>query len=202
MRFLSLRNALFRTCLFRTCVFQYLRFQRPLWALSLELAADCTPDPRYRIALRARQVANSCPTLQDFLWTDRRTDGQTWDRSKYRTSIASLVEINDKLLTTNLITPPPMGERSIVMSVSVCLCVTCLSVRDHIFGTTRPIFTKLFTCVTYGRGSVLVWRSSDTLRKSGFMGDDISAHKARLLEVTAQLRRSAQAALGLAINGA
>jgi len=27
------------------------------------------------------------------------------------------------------------------MSVSVCLCV-CLSLRDHISGTTRPIFTK------------------------------------------------------------
>ena len=39
--------------------------------------------------------------------------------------------------------------------LSVCLCV-CLSVRDHIFVTTRPIFTKF--CVTYGRGSVLFWR--------------------------------------------
>jgi len=64
-----------------------------------------------------------------------------------------------------------MGQRSIVISVSVstqtqalrliivrvikclyvrthiCLCVCmCLSVRDHIFGTTRPIFTK-FLCV-------------------------------------------------------
>jgi len=39
------------------------------------------------------------------------------------------------------------------MSVSVCLCV-CLSVRDHIFGTTRPIFTNFFVHVTYGRGSV------------------------------------------------
>jgi len=35
--------------------------------------------------------------------------------------------------------------RSIVMSVSVCLCV-CLSVRDHIYGTTRPIFTS-FLCM-------------------------------------------------------
>jgi len=32
------------------------------------------------------------------------------------------------------------------MSVSVCVCLcVCLSVRDHIFGTTRPIFTK-FLC--------------------------------------------------------
>ena len=58
-----------------------------------------------------------------------------------------------------LVTQPPIGERSTMTSVSVCLCVclcVCLSVRDHIFVTTRPIFTKF--CVTYGRGSVLFWR--------------------------------------------
>jgi len=37
------------------------------------------------------------------------------------------------------------------------VCV-CLSVRDHIFRTARPIFTKCFVHVTYGRGSVLLWR--------------------------------------------
>jgi len=44
-----------------------------------------------------------------------------------------------------IITPHPIGERSIVMSVSVCVSV-CLRVRlsvdDHISGTTHPIFTK------------------------------------------------------------
>ena len=40
-----------------------------------------------------------------------------------------------------LITPPPIGEQRIAMSVSVCL-----SVRNHIFGTTRPIFTN-FLCL-------------------------------------------------------
>jgi len=40
-------------------------------------------------------------------------------------------------------TPPPIGERSIVMSVSVCLSL-CLSFRDHIFGSTRPIVTEFF----------------------------------------------------------
>jgi len=62
------------------------------------------------------------------------------------------------------------------MSVSVCLCV-CLSVRDHIFGTTRPIFTKFFVHVSYGRGSVLLWRRSDMLRISGFVDDVIFAHQ-------------------------
>jgi len=37
-------------------------------------------------------------------------------------------------------------------------------------------------------------------RASGFMDDVIFAHKPRLLDVAAQLKRSAHAALGLAIN--
>jgi len=59
------------------------------------------------------------------------------------------------------------------MSVSVCLSV-------H---------------VTYGRGSVLLW-----LCTSGFMDVVIFAHKPMLLNVAAQLKRSAHAGLGLAIN--
>jgi len=45
------------------------------------------------------------------------------------------------------------------MSVSVCVSV-CVC---HVFGTTRPIFTILFVHVTYGCGSVLLWRRSDML---------------------------------------
>ena len=75
--------------------------------------------------------------------------------------------------STGIITPPPIGERSIVLSVSVCLSV-CVSVRDHISGITRPIFTNFFLHVTYGRGSVLLWRRSDKLYTSGFMDDVIS----------------------------
>jgi len=83
----------------------------------------------------------------------------------------------------------------------VCLCVSvCLSVRDHIFGTTYPIFTKFFAHVTYGRGSGLLWLRSYTLCTSGFMDDVIFAYKPRLLDVAAQLKRSAHAALGLVIN--
>jgi len=48
------------------------------------------------------------------------------------------------------------------MNVSVCLSL-CFSVHDYIFGTTRPTFTKMFTHVTYGRGSVLLWLRSGTL---------------------------------------
>ena len=58
--------------------------------------------------------------------------------------------------------------------------------------TTRPIFTKFFVHVTYGRGSVLLCRRSDMLCTSGFMDDVIFAHKPMLLDVAAQLKRSAR----------
>jgi len=41
---------------------------------------------------------------------------------------------------------------------------------------------------------------SDTLCTSGFMDDVIFAYKTKLLDVAAQLKRSADAALGLAIE--
>jgi len=72
------------------------------------------------------------------------------------------------------------------MSVSVSVCV-CLSVRDHIFGTTRPIFTKFFVLVINGRGSVLLCRRNDMLCISFLIDDVIFAHKPRLLDFAAQL---------------
>ena len=94
----------------------------------------------------------------------------------------------------HLVTLPPVGERSIVMSMSSVF--VCLSLRDHIFGTTCPIFTKFFVHVTYDPGSVLLWWRSDTLHISGFVDDVISALKLRLLDsagwatVAARLTRS------------
>ena len=87
----------------------------------------------------------------------------------------------------NDVTPPPIWEWRIAISVSVCVFV-----RDRVFGTTRPIFTKLFVHVTCGRGSVLLWRRIDVLctSTSGFMDDVILAHKPRLLDVAAQLKHS------------
>jgi len=85
------------------------------------------------------------------------------------------------------------------LCLSVCLCV-CLSVRERIFRTTRPIFTNIFVHVTYDRGSVLLWWRSDMLCTSSFTDDVIFAHKPRLLDVAAQLKCSAHAALRLAIN--
>jgi len=82
----------------------------------------------------------------------------------------------------------------------VCLCV-CVFVcpRSYLRNYTSNRH-RIFVSVTYGRGSSLFWQRSDTLCTSGFMDDVIFAHKPRLLDVAAQLKRSAHAALGLAIN--
>ena len=87
---------------------------------------------------------------------------------------------------------------SVCLSVSMCVCV-CLSaiLSSELHVRSLPIFLRVRT---YGRGSVLLWRRSDTLCTSGFMDDVMFAHKPRLLDVAAQLTRSAHAALGLAIN--
>jgi len=58
-----------------------------------------------------------------------------------------------------------------------------------------------FLRMLHGRGSALLWRRrSDMLCTSGFMDDVMFACKLRLVDVAAQLKRSAHAALGLAIN--
>jgi len=85
-----------------------------------------------------------------------------------------------------------------VLSVSVCLCVFVCP-RSYLRNCTSDLH-QFFVHVAYGRGSVLLWRRSDMLCTSGFMDDVIFAHKPRLVDVPAQMKRSAYAALGLAIN--
>jgi len=58
---------------------------------------------------------------------------------------------------------------AVLMSVAdflfVCLSVpvsVCLYVREHIFQTRCPIFTKFYVHVTYGRDSVLLGQRRDT----------------------------------------
>ena len=92
--------------------------------------------------------------------------------------------------------PRVMG---VSVCLSVCVCVSvCLSaiISSELHVRSSPSFVH----VTYGRGSVLRWRRSDTLCTSVFVDDVIFAHKPGLLDVAAQLKRSVHAALGLAMN--
>ena len=117
-----------------------------------------------------------------------------------------LAELNDCLREVRVaahhspIRPPPPPDRKAEycderVCVSVCVCLSAIiSSELHV----RSL--SIFVHVTNGRGSVLVWRRSDMLCTSGFTDDVIFAHKPRLLDVAAQLKRSTHAVLGLAIN--
>ena len=74
------------------------------------------------------------------------------------------------------------------------MCV-CLSATISLELQVR--FSPNFVRVTFGRGSVLLRRRSDMLCTSGFMDDVIFAHKLRLLDVAAQLKRSADTVLAI-----
>ena len=89
--------------------------------------------------------------------------------------------------------PPPIGERSIVMSVCVGVSVSvCVFVCQwsYLRSYTSDLH-QFFVHVIYGRGKSVfasddtkispttrnVWRSSDVLRINGFVDDVIFAHK-------------------------
>jgi len=60
--------------------------------------------------------------------------------------------------------------------------------------------TNFFVHVTMAVARTSSGRRSDTLSTSGFMDNGMFAHKPRLLDVAAQLKRGAHAALDLAIS--
>ena len=90
----------------------------------------------------------------------------------------------------------PRGRVSQNVCVRVCVSLSTIMSSDLYTSDLR----HFFALATYGRGWVLLWRRSDTLCTSGFMDDAIFANKPRLLDVAAQLKRNAHAALGLAIS--
>jgi len=108
------------------------------------------------------------------------------------------VRDNDAVVYVVYYSASDRGVQSTVMSASVCLSV-CLSVSLSLSLCLSAIISSelhvrsspIFVHVIYGRGSVLLWRRSD---------DVIFAHKPRLFDVAAQLKRSAHAVFGLAIN--
>ena len=76
------------------------------------------------------------------------------------------------------------------VSLSVCVCV-CVVVCPRSYIRNYTFYLQQFSVhVTYDRGSVLLWRRSDTLCTSGFNNDVISA--CSLVEV-ARRRRPVEA---------
>jgi len=74
-----------------------------------------------------------------------------------------------------LITPSPIEERSIVMTVSVVFA--SISPEIHV----RSLPNCLWPC------SVLLWQRRDKVCTSGFVNDVVLAHELRHLNVAAQL---------------
>jgi len=83
-------------------------------------------------------------------------------------------------------------DERVCLSLSLSPCF--FSVRDHIFGPTRPIFTKFFLRVPRSSSGGVVIRYALPV----FIDDVIFAHKPRLLDVDDQLKCRAHAALVLA----
>jgi len=89
---------------------------------------------------------------------------------------------------------------SLCLCVCVCVCVW-LSVHDHIFGTTRSVFSNFLcmlptTVARFSSGGVVIRYVLPVLIMTSYL----PAHKSRLLDVAAQLKRSAHAASDLAIK--
>jgi len=63
------------------------------------------------------------------------------------------------------------------MSVSVCLSLCVFVCPRSYLRNYRSDLHQFFVHITYGLGSVLLWRLSDMLCTSGFMDDVIFAHK-------------------------
>jgi len=81
---------------------------------------------------------------------------------------------------------------TVCLSLRVCVCLSAI-ISSELHVRSSPVFVHVIS----DRGSVFLWRRSDKLCTSGFMDDVVFAHKRRLLDVAAQLKRSAHAALGL-----
>ena len=83
--------------------------------------------------------------------------------------------------------PPQLRKRSIVMIVSVFVCVfMCLG------NYTSDLFRIFFMRVTYGDGSDLFWPRCDTICTSGCINDVMFAHSGSYGGTSIPLHRCAQ----------
>jgi len=75
------------------------------------------------------------------------------------------------LLVLLLYYSSPIGERSIAISVFVCLCVCLSDCLLAYLGNRWTDLREFLVQIPCGRGFVLLWRRCDMLCTSGFMDD-------------------------------
>jgi len=148
------------------------------------------------------QVSRECSTLRLNVRMRRLT---TTRGSRGTTPAGWLTELSSaptvRLLASSALihhdySAPDKGAEYCDERVCVCVCLSEI-ISSELHVRSSPNFCA---CYRRGRGSVFLWRHSNALYTSGFMDDVMFAHKPRWLVVAAQLKRSAHAALGLAIN--
>jgi len=95
-----------------------------------------------------------------------------------------LSKLRRQMLSLFLITSPK-GAVAKYCDEHVCLSV-CLSVREHISGTTRAIYTNFSVHVAYGRGLVLLWQGDKIPRDRAILGvvRAIQKHRQSLLQLS------------------
>ena len=105
------------------------------------------------------------------------------------------------MLVTSLLIYYFAPKQSIVMGVSVSVCLyVCVGTRSYVQNCTSDLHQIFCLYMLPMAMTVFLWSHSDMLCTSSFMDDIIFAHQPRLLDVAAQLKRSAHADLGLAIS--
>ena len=115
--------------------------------------------------------ADGCATRCNArVWVSAEVKHYAWQTAPAASYVDRFtVSISDATMELLLLffAPPPIGKRSIVMSVSLCVCLSAITSSElHVRSS-----SNFFVRVTYGRDSVLLWRRSDTLCTSGFMDD-------------------------------
>jgi len=115
-----------------------------------------------------------------------------------------MVQKDDDGTTTHHCNHSAPDREAEYCDVRMCVCVcVCLSVcpRSYLRNYMSDLHrVSAFLCMLPTAVANLLWRRCDMLCTSGFMDGVMFAHKPRLLDVAAQLKRSAHAALVLAIN--
>ena len=111
----------------------------------------------WTVVCRLRAAVITWSRLDSMFVTSRAPVSGAATRCSLRITSLSALVTSIFITVYSLITSPLGGLQSIVMSMSVCLSVCLLA---YLWNHTTEL-NQIFVDVTYGRGSVLLWRRCD-----------------------------------------